>query len=220
VRHIQVTFPRLVNPIKLLAYGSVAVALLLGGLAAPRAIRMLAKPRGARYSPAQVAARMLAAANAYESPASLATIPEFHDGFAPLPQPGAPSHRRVWQADIHANGQLIDLIVNDKDGNVMAAFNVGNAASTSSKSSPTAPVLTAAQAARLSLNVARRLAIIPAGAQAALAVRPEDHGSNERWYVTWRVRNSPTAPEYPVVVTLRQRDGRLLAAANGAERLL
>jgi hypothetical protein len=115
------------------------------------------------------------------------------------------------------NGQLLDMVMNDDTGNLMCVFGAGRSRERLQSATVTAPIETPTQAARLSVRTARRLQMIPDGAEAALKETPTMSSFNKSWRISWWVRNSRKDAPYLLTIVLRGADGRLDAASSGRE---
>ena len=107
--------------------------------------------------------------------------------------------------------------MSDNTGRLMCAFTSDVATGQPLARRAAVPVETPARAASLSLECARRLRMIPLGAEAALDGDPVQTSRKSRWHVAWLVRKEPSARPYVLTVQLSSKNRGLVSAANGDE---
>ena len=115
---------------------------------------------------------------------------------------------------MRSGDQLLTLVMNDKTGDLIYAFNTTDCPAVSSLGG--VPVNTPVQAARLSIQFAMRLQMVPPRSEIALAVEPSRARLGDTWRVRWRVRAAEGASPYAVTIVLNRYDGHLLSLANSA----
>ncbi len=193
MRQVVLSLLSLLRPSRRKGFCLVVLVLLFATFGPPQAVRFLARPRGAQRTSDEAARRMLELAKAYQGPSTLLSRVSYRDSEYPLPSRPGLLHRRSWTAAVQANDQILDLILNDKSGNLVSVFDTGRAI--------------AAQAAKVSFQAARNLQLIPVNAEAALAGVPESRADNHVWHVDCRVRDTPASTEYQVVMTVKRKNG-------------
>ena len=217
MRQVESTNRKLLSSTRTLAVCVAAIAAISGGQVIPRAYAYLARPEGAQRTPEQVARLMLRLGNTYQGPSAVSVYPSFRDRVIPRASTRGQIHRKVWQGTINVSGQLLEIVLNDKSGRLMCAFNTGEPATEVDCGRIVAPIDTANQAANISIEAVRRLLSVAPHALAALDGKPRCISQNSYWRVAWKVRNGPGSQAYPLVVFLSRKDGRLISIANGEE---
>lgn len=217
MRQVCVKTTPVLGPILVGAVSIAIAAIVMMASALPRFQTSMSRPPGARRSADEAAKRFLALGSAYQQPCALIVAPSYRNRDLPLVSPAGFHRRHVWQGAIAVNGQILDLVMNDNTGNLMCVFDAGKARGRAEPAAVTVPIVSPAQAARVSVQAARRFQMIPDGAETALKETPTRSRFSDRWHVSWWVRDSRKATPHLLTIVLRGVDGRLDAAANGRE---
>jgi hypothetical protein len=212
-------FAGLLRPTRFKSAVLLAAATVAGSVCLPRIHGVHARPKSARWTAEQVGRRMLALCDAYKGRCTLEGLPSYY-GDAWMPTSKRLRHRSYWVGFVHADGQMLELVLNDKTGNLGNVLNGGEMATAADGLQVNGGIKTPAQAARLSMHLVRTLQMIPRKADVALVGIPSVIHREKAWQVTWRVWDKPMAAAYLVKVALRQHDGHLMDAANVQEEAL
>jgi hypothetical protein len=217
VRQNGFKFAGLLRPTRFKLAVLLAAALIGGSAGLPGIHTLLSRPPGAHWTAEQATRRMLMLCDAYKGPCAMDEMPTYYgDIWVSIPQHLC--RRSVWVGFVHVDGQLLELIVNERTGNLVYIFHGGEAEATTDGPRMNARVETPAQAARLSMLAVRKLQMIPRDARVALAGVPAVDTKAKAWQVTWQVWQEPMTAPYPVKVVLQQHDGRLMVATNVREQ--
>jgi hypothetical protein len=211
-------FAGLLRPTRFKFAVLLAAAAIGGSAALPGIYNLHSRPPGAHWTAEQAARRMLVLCDAYKGPCAMDVMPTYYgDIWVSMPQHLC--RRNVWVGFVHVDGQILELVVNERTGNLVFVLNGDEVAATVT-TQPSAPVETPAQAARLSMVAVGKLQMIPRDARVALVGVPAVNEVVHVWQVTWQVWDKPMAATYQVKVLLQQHDGRLMVASNAHEQAL
>jgi hypothetical protein len=178
-----------------------------------------ARQQGAHWTAEQAGRRMLALCDNYKGRCTLEGLPSYY-GDAWLPISKRFCRRNIWVGFVHADGQMLDLVLNEKTGNLVYVLNGDKMATAADGRQINASVKTPAQAARLSMHVERALQMFPRKAEVALLRITAPNTREKAWHVIWQVWDKPRAVAYQIKVVLQQHDGRLIEATNSQEQAL
>src|SRR5262249_5783141 len=110
--------------------------------------------------------------------------------------------RRQWVVNCVCNGSVYALVINDLTGNLCCLYYEGELHGSRRPISTPTHLTDEAEAIQLAIQHLKAMKIVAPEEEIALSAAPRKINMEKDWKISWKVRHSPGAPTFPIVMVL------------------